>query len=665
MPQEDELGSYDAVVIGSGFGGTIIALKLAEAFNGRKKGERVCVLERGQWYITHDYPALAMKDYLEQKGKPFDYWPKPDNVQGLPDLAGKARTLSNPRGLYNIRMFDDVVVLNSSGIGGGSLIYANVTIQPPNEVVDSWPVQFDSNKTNAEGLSDNFNEAKGFIGVNKIYTKKSGITKKPDGSEMLDRTRLFKQAIEKSGLGEWEPVDLSITELTEDYFKPPPPTSLPTSITELTRDYSKTIDERSKIENYCERQGRCVLGCIPGARHTLNKKIYTYNKDRETLKDGKPIVVKELCEVVNIKPQNDGKNGYVIEYKDHKEAGKPKTLLTKLLVLAAGTLGSTEILLRCRLSNPKLWEGLSDQLGKKFSTNGDCFGFLKPTKEPVYSGRGPVASSHVKFKDTNGRFRYTIEDSGLPKLVGTVIVGLVDTAKGVFKISVPWSRFLRKISVWLGISTYLEEFKSQATRAFINAPIQKDAVKNAVRLATLLGLMLQKPQDIKGEDELLADIFFFACMGLDRANGQILLKDGQLSIEWPQGEANIKNDPIFKEIEEGMRMLAKLMIPKNEKLEQCFIQSRKLFNRIATIHPLGGCPMGEFRTGTTRDGVVDGYGRVYDTRNKDLSPEKMFYKNLYVVDGSIIPTALGVNPSLIISALAFRIANNMVSSLAS
>ncbi len=638
---------YDAVVVGSGFGGTILALSLAQAFNKRGKGEKVCIIERGRWYISHDYPALAMRNYLEKNGRPYDFWAKPDNQLGLPDLASKARTESNPRGLYNIRMFDDVVVLNSSGMGGGSLIYANITIQPPDEVIDSWPVKFDPNKGNSDALGQDFKQARDFIGVNQIFTKKGGITPKPNGSEMLDRTRLFKGAIEASKIGKWEPVDLSITELKGDLF-----------------DAAKPVADRSKIENYCERQGRCVLGCIPGARHTMNKKIYTFNTE---LKPGEqPIDLKELCEVVDIKPLNGGRDGYRIEYRDYNDddGWKPGTILTKRVILAAGTLGSTEILLRCRENdNDGLWSGLTPQLGRKFSTNGDYFGFVMPTKDHVFSGRGPVAASHVKVMDKNGRFRYTLEDSGIPKLVGTMIVSLVDAVKATKREVTLLQRVLRRLRRWLGLGKSvldLEELKSKAAQAFIKQPNPK----LVIHLLQSIGFFVQDPESAKGEDELLADIFFFACMGLDRANGQILLRDWQLSIEWPQGEGNIKNDPVFKEIEAGMRSLAKHMVREGREFDESFVPSKDVFKRIITIHPLGGCPIGEFPVGSRNDGAVDSYGRVYDTRKKASSPEDRFYPNLYVADGSIIPTALGVNPSLTISALSFRIAEHIVGSLA-
>ena len=78
---------------------------------------------------------------------------------------------------------------------------------------------------------------------------------------------------------------------------------------------------------------------------------------------------------------------------------------------------------------------------------------------------------------------------------------------------------------------------------------------------------------------------------------------------------------------------------------------RQIFKRQISAHPLGGCPMGN----DASDGVVDSFGRVFRGKNGNTT-----YPELYVADGSIVPTSLGVNPSLTITALAYRIAFHIV-----
>ena len=94
--------SYDAIVVGSGFGGGIAACRLAEA------GRRVCVLERGRRFGRDDFP-------------------------GRPDQVGELvwHPAANPGGMFDVRLMRDLVVITAAGVGGGSLVYANVQLRAP------------------------------------------------------------------------------------------------------------------------------------------------------------------------------------------------------------------------------------------------------------------------------------------------------------------------------------------------------------------------------------------------------------------------------------------------------------------------------------------------------------------------------------------------------
>ena len=108
------------------------------------------------------------------------------------------------------------------------------------------------------------------------------------------------------------------------------------------------------------------------------------------------------------------------------------------------------------------------------------------------------------------------------------------------------------------------------------------------------------------------------------------------------------NQPIYEKMIKTMKMFAKEIGTKGE--DSVVIPLWDTMNRIqVSAHPLGGCPMGS----NSNDGVVNSTGQVFKGNNGSV------YDGLYVVDGSIIPTPLGVNPSLTISALAFRIAEKI------
>ena len=109
--------AYDAVVVGSGFGGGITACRLAE------QGWRVCVLERGRRFGPGDFP---------------------DRPEQAPRMFLHAR--HNPGGFFDLRIMKDVAVMTGAGVGGGSLVYANVQLRAPDDVFDdpAWPAAIDA-----------------------------------------------------------------------------------------------------------------------------------------------------------------------------------------------------------------------------------------------------------------------------------------------------------------------------------------------------------------------------------------------------------------------------------------------------------------------------------------------------------------------------------------
>ena len=203
-----EINQCETVVIGSGFGGTIVSLSLVNKFvkdvtvPGSEK-KKVILLERGQWWVSHELPSSpdshefekigqqskGIREFLETNDKPYRTWPYPDNLNGLSQFLNTVRIVDR-RGLYDYRISSKVHTLAASGVGGGSLVYTNVTEKPHDTVIDSW----DSNLNlgiNASNLSTYFDMARGFIGVNKIVTTSS------IGDIKLPKSKAFQEAAEK------------------------------------------------------------------------------------------------------------------------------------------------------------------------------------------------------------------------------------------------------------------------------------------------------------------------------------------------------------------------------------------------------------------------------------------------------------------------------------
>ena len=155
--------------------------------------------------------------------------------------------------------------------------------------------------------------------------------------------------------------------------------------------------------------------------------------------------------------------------------------------------------------------------------------------------------------------------------------------------------------------------------------------------------LFQSPQS---PEQRVSRILMLGGIGVDDAKGKLILNNsGKLDLE----NNYDLNQQVFTDMIDAMKLVAQkvgknglnsLLIPfwgKDQKAQW-------------VLHPLGGCPMGA----TVNDGVVNGLGKVFNATTSEP------YKDLYVVDGSIIPNALGVNQSLTISALAFRIAEHIV-----
>src|SRR5215475_2647074 len=117
---------FDAIVIGTVFAGTIAAVQLVA------QGKKVLLLERGTFWRSPDPLPLTPDKFgkwAADNHMPVQYWPRPDHRKGLQDFFAALRTQFNSTGLYQYSMFNQADTLTANGVGGGSLIYSNVTIK--------------------------------------------------------------------------------------------------------------------------------------------------------------------------------------------------------------------------------------------------------------------------------------------------------------------------------------------------------------------------------------------------------------------------------------------------------------------------------------------------------------------------------------------------------
>jgi cholesterol oxidase len=620
--------TYDAIVIGTGFGGTIATIALSA------HGKKTLVIERGTFFVTPETlgapiaPGNPTADWAKSKNMRVQYWPRPDHALGLLDLLANRYHKGNPYGLHDYRMFRQAHILTASGVGGGSLIYSNVNLRARPAVLDRLGLKgIDYDR--AERFMEKYRGK-----LSKIVTKiplppgvapeKLGATldpaKDPDklakkGYLLLDRSRALRDAAaavsKQFGIDmPWSPLNLSITEYVHG-----------------------ANAEADGMHTFCERQGRCFVGCLPAARHTLNKTLFKW-----VLSTDARVTLTSESQVRTIKRVG---NSYEVTYLDRRGTnsdGQPRAARAAQVFLAAGVLGTTEILLRSRRDAGL---ALSDKVGAGFSTNGD-FGALavgtammgpdgkpilgadgKPAKASVYPTRGPINTCDTRF-EIDGR-HYTVEDCGIPSMFARITRTGLDDRKALLALKDPAAFVGGETSSSIG---WLGSFKER-----LFGKKERDASKD--RHAT--------------EAELIDDVFFFNAMGEDEANGVFSLRGDELDLDWP-ADKPIANQQCFGKVEEMLQRLSLAMggtytpLPTWEGLPP--VLDKKT---VVVTHPLGGCRIGP----TMAEGVVNEFGQIYDGSRKTTDPLAV-HPGFFVVDGSVIPGALAANPTLTITAQALK-----------
>jgi cholesterol oxidase len=620
--------AYDAIVIGTGFGGAVATIALSA------HGKKTLVIERGTFWVTPETlgaptaPSNAVIDFANRNKMRVQFWSRPDHGLGILDLLANRYHDGNPYGLHNYRMFRHAHILTASGVGGGSLIYSNVNLRARPAVLDRIglkSIDYDRTQKFMEKFRGKFSKV-----VTKIPLP-AGVTldqlgKKLDPAQaskdylLLDRSRALRDASDlvakQIGIAmPWTPLDLSVTEYTDG-----------------NNAVTDPAGGSDTVHTFCERQGRCMLGCLPAARHTLNKMLvkFVFSKNQQ-------VTLSPESEVRTIKRVG---GAYEVTYIDRRgdtnREPPTETARAPQVFLAAGVLGTTEILLRSRDAGL----ALSDKLGTGFSTNGD-FGALavgtkmmgadgKPVRRPdgteakasVYPTRGPINTADVRF-EIDGK-NYTIEDCGIPSMFAKIVHTGLNDRNALLALSDP-AKFVDE-QHRSTIGTLLDALKK---RLFGSPDSSKD------RHAT--------------EAELIDDVFFFNAMGEDEANGVFTLKNDEIDLNWPNDKP-VADQACFAKQEEIIRKLSEAMggaytpLPTWEGLGHVFAKKT-----LVVTHPLGGCRIGA----NMAEGVVNEFGQVYDGSKKTTDPQAV-HLGLFIVDGSTMPGALAANPTLTISAQAIK-----------
>jgi len=352
---------FDVIVIGSGFGGAITACRLAEG------GYSVLVLERGRRWDPSTFPRA-----------PTDPWV-------WDDTAPLTRN-----GWFDFRVFPHMTVVQGAGVGGGSLVYANISIEAkPETFTAGWPAEI----TFAE-LSPYYDMVGTMLDVKPV----------PETQWPL-RTALMKEAAENTGRStRFRPLELAVSFDDNWTYDQPDPHAVAKS--------KEFTNAQGQKQGTCVHLGNCDIGCDVRARNTLDLN-YLPRAEQHGAE------VRALHQVTAIASEA---GGYRVSFNRIDAAALvPGSATARLVIVAAGSLGSTELLLRCRDVHQTL-PNISANLGVGWSSNGD---FLTPAMHPfrpVNPSRGPTITAAIDLLDGSAYGEDVfIEDGGLPDLVSGFI----------------------------------------------------------------------------------------------------------------------------------------------------------------------------------------------------------------------------------------------------
>lgn len=548
---------YDVVVVGSGYGGAIAASRFARA------GRSVCVLERGREMQAGDFPATAV-----------------GAVRQLQVRLG-ARRLGRATGLFDLRAGDDLSVLVGCGLGGTSLINAGVALRPPAWVYDDerWPTALRGTDRGPGELDPYFSAAERMLGS----------TPYPDDWPRPTKLAALERAADGVAAARGGPA----------VARRPP-----INVTFADGPNAAGVDQRA-----CNLCGDCVTGCNHRAKNTVAE-----NYLPDAVAHGADV----FCEAVvrTVMPTDPrGGGGWTVSF-DVTADGRtrfdaPSTFVfADVVVLAAGTLGSTEILLRSRARGL----AVSPRLGDRFTGNGDVLAFAygidgaSPTLRGIGVGRHPVTPDNA---------------------VGPCITGMIDLTG----TPVPGKGALIEEGAIPGA---LRSFMPAAFAVAADIDDGGSPLAFGRRLArrawATAGAVLD-PTGGPAERSLT-----YLVMSDDVGDGRLRLDGEGVRVDWPA----VGDLPIFDHNADILRAAT-------EAVEGEYVAnplwSPMLRESLVTVHPLGGCAMGD----DGEHGVVDHRGRVFRGTGDDV------HDGLLVADGAIVPRPLAVNPLLTISALSERV----------
>ncbi|MEZ5659333.1 MAG: alpha/beta fold hydrolase [Burkholderiaceae bacterium] len=600
---------FDLLIIGSGYGASMVARTMAgrqvrDGIDGSLRPARIALLERGRERLPGMFPQRFSDLAGEVRGS-FPTAPD-DPLQQVPKPAGM------PHGLFDFKLSQAMCALVANGLGGGSLINAGVMLAPDEAVFANgrWPRAL----AEAATLRPFFARAGAILGaVRESDGRPNSVAAarvRPPKHDMLER--LGGDAVAAEAV----PITVQLEPDTREGLR----------------------------LHTCHGCGDCATGCNFDAKRSLDVMVLAQAAARG-------VQIYTDVTALRFEPRNHG--GWLVHatHTDgalRRRAVAPFIISTRRLVVAAGSYGSTELLAR---SGKHAGEGrlhLSSRLGECFSGNGDMIVAVTDLPHPARAAADPALAPSARAVGptiTGALDLRDVHERGIDPMQG------LDLTDAPPRVSIQE----------LGIPSGLRDLLAQTLGLVRLTAAAVDARASCAR---------SSDEDTRVGDALLEHSLVLAVMGDDGGLGRLELPrddrggidvaDGAMLMSWSKRPPSEHYQRALDWLRERCaRDLPGAQVHANP-IWRPLGPARMMFDDMQegpriTVHPLGGCPMGD----DADSGVVDDLGRVFNPLGTSTAEGPAVHDGLAVLDGAVVPGAIGINPALTISAVSLRAAERL------
>ena len=609
----DGEANYDCLIIGSGYGGAVAARTFSRCKRADGKPLKIAVLERGKEYLPGSFPA-GLNEVIGTINRTGNF----ESV----DNAGDNDWSLPHDGLYDIRTSESHWIMSGNGVGGGSLVNAGVMLAPDSNTLEdaAWPeeartVLSDTDFMNSVGL---------MLGSRLPDAESGSIANTVEHASV--ETNKYRAIASLGG------------------------STCAVSATPLSIRLSKDEPDQAIVTSPCIKCGNCFSGCNFNAKKSLDTNLLA-----EAQHNG--VTVVNGAETLFFEKHNNGWAVHVVysSAKLRTTLNEPLKLNCDHLVIAAGSVGSTELLLRSQYKAIRN-EGaslFSEALGKRFFGNGDTISAMTDRSQPVTMIAndathdetreiGPTNSGMLDFRHVP-EHRFVLQELAVPGALQRAFIELISFTRVRDALTSLKCGLTGSSAKFLGLT------ESNVDHTIVIAGIGGDRSEGTI--SEQVREKSNKPVSAAFYSQWLpCSVISFSSNAADTSwkkhRDKVLNQLSDLGSKNDNGSTVVENpmeNPFGNKINKMFNMSAEKSSDTNGLL--------------MSVHPLGGCGMAD----SAESGVVNTHGQVFKSEAKRDAASNIteVYDNLAVLDGAIVPSPVDVNPALTISALALNASTNL------